>query len=521
MISLAKRPIVHVVSIFCLGLILFTIGLQSQEIIGFESRFYLFAKEMWQQGLAWFPTTYHQAYPDYPATTTILIYWVSKCLGGLNKLTAVLPSASAAAMTMVWTYLIGALYHWRWGLMAVFFMLLTNTFLMEARTISPDQYIAMVTAACFYLAMSANIFQKSKRLYFIPVLLLFGFACRGPIGLVVPAGVLFVFYAIDREGKKLIIFCLVALMTLILACAILLGAAYHVGGQAMMQAVWQMEVSGRLQDADLPWYFYFVESIGAYALAYPLAILVIIGVGLRETDKEKIIQKLLGWMLIILIGLSIPAGKKIRYVLAMTPAIALMSAYLFIHPWENKYLIVLRKIVFWLCDCLPLLLCLAVTFILPKQFWADIFYMKVILIFLFLQLLCLISRKNEMIVLGVSALTFVLSYILIVEPINLKLNHTKDFVTTVELARHQQHAALVFYHESPDAMPIKYVVNMSTDEMPVFIENPEQLAQFKAPAFFVTDLEYYSKIPISILKTIKIIATGRIGHDPVVVFSVG
>src|SRR3989344_2953414 len=101
--------------IFCLGLLVFTIGLSNQEIIRFEARFYLFAVEMWRHGLTWFPTTYQQPYPDYPVTGTLFIYLFSKLFGNLNKLTAVLPSAIASAMVLATTYLIGALHSRRWG----------------------------------------------------------------------------------------------------------------------------------------------------------------------------------------------------------------------------------------------------------------------------------------------------------------------------------------------------------------------------------------------------------------------
>ena len=62
----------EVLAIFAVSLFIFTWNVSTQEVIGFESRFYLFALEMWRHGLSWFPTTYHKPYPDYPVTSTIL-----------------------------------------------------------------------------------------------------------------------------------------------------------------------------------------------------------------------------------------------------------------------------------------------------------------------------------------------------------------------------------------------------------------------------------------------------------------
>src|SRR5436853_4703271 len=117
------RQLCILTGLFFFSLILFTWGISSQEVIGFESRFYLFAQEMWQNGPSWFPTTYHEPYPDYPGLSTFLIYLSARAAGSLNKLAAIFPSAVAAALTVVMTYAIGALHSKRWGICAVFLLL--------------------------------------------------------------------------------------------------------------------------------------------------------------------------------------------------------------------------------------------------------------------------------------------------------------------------------------------------------------------------------------------------------------
>ncbi len=451
--------------IFCVGAIVFTVGLSHQEIIGFESRFYLFALEMWRHGPSWFPTTYQQPYPDYPVTATFLIYLTAHMLGGLNKLAAVLPSALAAAMTLSVTYLIGALHNRRWGFYAVLFLLFTNTFLSEARTISLDQYTTLITVLCFYL-----VYQK-RSLWFVLPLLVLGFAFRGPIGLVIPTGVLCVYYLLEKDVKKLLFIGCASVFLLGICSAILFMLAYHVGGMAFVQDVVRMEIVGRIHDIDVPpYYFYFVESIGAYAITFPLGILIFLGLGSQLFKKNlpvdlQFMQKLLGWVLVILIGLSIPADKKIRYILPMAPALALFCAYLFMAIQEKKYFFYLRRI----------------------------FY--------------------------IVTLTFVLIFLLVVEPINIKLNRTRDFVEQIEKLRHSRHAQLVFYQESADGLPIKYVVNMQHEEKPIFIQNPKELLRSKQPAFFITRTEYFLQIPKSISGKFHEVQRGKLGHMDVVVFS--
>ncbi|MGB5180232.1 MAG: hypothetical protein WBP44_16065, partial [Gammaproteobacteria bacterium] len=44
-------------------LLLFITGIWNQGYIGFETRFALFAREMFADGPGWFPTSYGQPYP--------------------------------------------------------------------------------------------------------------------------------------------------------------------------------------------------------------------------------------------------------------------------------------------------------------------------------------------------------------------------------------------------------------------------------------------------------------------------
>ncbi|RDE49615.1 MAG: glycosyltransferase, partial [Candidatus Accumulibacter meliphilus] len=134
------------------GLLLFTLGLWGQEFVGFETRFAVFAKEMLRAGVSIFPKTYGEPYPDYPATSTLLIWLGSLPLGEVTKFTAILPTAIASALNLALTYRLLSYVSRQWAFVAVCFELLTATFLVEARAISLDQMLATITLACFILA---------------------------------------------------------------------------------------------------------------------------------------------------------------------------------------------------------------------------------------------------------------------------------------------------------------------------------------------------------------------------------
>jgi 4-amino-4-deoxy-L-arabinose transferase-like glycosyltransferase len=500
--------------IFFAGLIAFTLGLNHQEIIGFESRFYLFALEMWRQGFTGFPTTYQEPYPDYPVTSTAFIYLTAKVVGALNKWVAVFPSAVAAASTLSATYLIGALENRRTGWYATGFLLFTLAFLTEARTISLDMYVTAVTAWSFYFAYTR---KKVIPWFALGLLLMLGFAIRGPIGIIIPSSVLFVVYYREIEPKYLIILAFFILSVFFVCSAILLSTAYHVGGSHFMQYVLQMEISGRMEvNRTPPAYFYFVESIGAYAITYPLAMLIFIGTFpelIKKNASRQIhfLRKFIMWVLIIMIGLSIPADKKVRYILAIAPGLALISASLFI-VHQNKFLVIVKKCFYFICGIFPGL-CIAALLLLYRQ-KIELNYDVLFAIFSVIQLLVIIFRNKDT-NFFLAVLSFFLVNYFILEKINLDSNQTRSFVEQIENLREKQQAKLGFYREGKDGLAIKYLVNMPHEENPLFIADLNSLPA--SSLFLIASEENFNAIHNK--KSLRIMGYGKIGHDKVVVFS--
>lgn len=516
------------VLLFVGSLCLFLIGIRPHEIIGFETRFYLFAMEMFHNGPTWFPTTYGKYYPDYPVLSTYFIYLLAKLIGTLNKFIAVLPSAIAASIAVCTTYLIGALHSRRYGIIAASFLLMTNMFVMEARTISTDQYIVMVTTLAFYCVYSADVLQRYSRLMWLPFILLFGMACRGPIGFIIPASVVSTFYILEKDLKKFFLFSSVALVFLSIGGAILFYIAKHVGGDQFVNEVWRLQVANRLENAWLPWYFYFTESMGAYAITYPIAILGLLGWGSflvekNQTRETKFIWKLIGWVLVILIGLSIPAGKKIRYVLAIAPALALLSAALFTFHYKNKFLFVLRTLVRLFCVCLPTLalttVVIAYVVLTRKALNVEIYYRIAIALFFVLQCYMFCARRNDLKIFLAAAVTFIMIYITVVEPINFYLDRTRIFVASVEVLRNTQQANLYFYHEDPDGLPIKYLANANQLLQPHFIYSAPDLKKLHDKNIIITSKEYFATLPASIIQHARILFLGNLGREPMIVFT--
>lgn len=517
---------INFIFLFTLSLLLFTLGLGSQEITGFDSRFYLFVQEMFRYGLSWFPMTYHQPYPDYPASSTFIIYLASLFFGGLNKWVAVLPTAILAAMTVSMTYLIGSLHDKHYGYCAAVFVLLTSAFVKSARSISLDMYPVVIATLCFYLLHSAEIKNKPAREFWVYPLLLLSFVFRGPIGLVIPAGVVCAYYLLAKNFRKLLVAGGIAFLSLAACTALLLALAYHEGGLVFMQNVLRMEVLGRMDNPFLPKYFYLSNSFKSYALIYPLAFLVLLAVLRNACLNKKLLLQLFAYAMVILIGMSIPDDKKIRYVLAMTPAIALIAAL----PFSASGLVFLRALIRRFLLVFPLILLLlfiAASYSMKRpEYFFFIHFRAIIFILAALQMVNLIAlffcvdiKIREKIILTLAATSFMTVHIMVAEPVQLAIDKSRDFVASIEAKRLQKGARLVFYRELPDGLPIKYLINMNSNDQPEFIPEEQALLKYEKTAFFVASTSYYNELPKDIAQKFSVLAENTLGHVRVIVFT--
>lgn len=501
---------------------------------------------MWDQGLSFFPTTYHQPYPDYSSASTLLIYVFAKVLGDMNKLAAVLPTALAAASTIIFTYLIAQSYSKRWGLYAVFFLLMTVSFLHDARSITLDMYTTLFTTICFYMLLLSDLKNKPKMSLWIYPFLVLGFIFRGPIGLIIPTSVVISYYLVDAKYKKLLVTGAYAFLLLMICSIILCVVAYIEGGSHFIEDVLRMQCIGRMSDHYFPVHFYFVHSLSNYALSFPISIIVIIQLAFSYFSKSKfilrpavpigqdnlnahfdsrILLKLLAWATIIIIGMSIPGDKKTRYILPFVPAIALLASYVLVASPAEKILFYCRNILFKFLFCFPIIF-IALTicvyaYVNNHHLNLHINYFFTILCLLAIGCanLLLFSRKT-IIVFG-ATISFVITFISIIEPITLYVDRAHDFVIKVEHQRLQHKNDLIFYLEHPDGLPIKYLINMPHREYPQFIQSQHDLLNFSHSAYFVTSEHSFMELPNNIKAKFDIVAKDKVGHVDVVVFQKG
>ena len=491
-----------------LGLLLFTFGLWNQPFVGFDARFALFAQEMWRHGPSLFPTTYGEPYPDYPSTSTVLIWLVSHPFGTVTKLSAVLPTALAAALNLTITYRLLASFSRQWAILAVGFEILTVTFLAEARSISLDQMVATVTLLSFYLTYTGCRDQQPARLRWLPVLLIAGFAIRGPLGAVIPAGVVCSYYLLSAQWHRLLVFAATAALVLAVCWAVLLGAADHFYGGDFARDVIHMQVTGRVEASEHPQHWYYLtSSFGNYALAYPVAMMAVLLLTTTQLnffgnpphdDTRYFLIFLIGWVLVVIVGLSIPDAKKARYLLPIVPAIAALAAYPLRADDEvrkQRALHFFAMVMERLFLILPLLVMIGVAFA-NRYAHKDAAQPQLSFPLIFVLLVCYqtvalvvqqraknASRTTGLLLVAVLTVWTVNS--LIVEPVGLQLHDTRKFVQKVEALRQQRQGDISFFRVGKDAAAIKYLVNLDYDLRPYFFSESAAVDAYRGGASYL------------------------------------
>lgn len=324
-------------AIFILAFIVLAVLQYKPAVLNYTTRFVDFAEYMLAHGVTLFPIADDlQPYPDYTVLNTLLVYLVSLPFGRVSILSMGLPFCVAAALMLVFVYKLGALHEKKWGAYAVVFALFTWSFLDGVNSLALDIYPALFTVMCFYLAYAGQL--HPHRFHVLPVLLglALGFAFRGPIGLIGPAGVVASYYLLSRQWRLLVVFCLLAGLVLAAGITVLSGAAYLQGGQAFVQEVLVMQGLGRFGTDHAPrYYFYFSAGLLTYGVTAFIALNVIIKKGKHFLDRSpapatQMLLYLTGWLLVVIVLFTIPSSKKARYILSITPAISLLAAYIFV-----------------------------------------------------------------------------------------------------------------------------------------------------------------------------------------------
>lgn len=479
----------------------FVAGIWNQPFIDFEVRFALFAKEMLRNGISLFPTTYGRPYADYPVTSTLLIYGFAKLFGFFNKFVAILPTALAATGVVTLSFLLLARYSLLWALGCICLEWATFTFLSESRSISLDQMMALVCIATFYLIHTAEQRSVQRTRFGIIALFIAGFLIRGPIGVILPNAVLASHLWLNKGFKAFLAWSTAAVAVIVVLWALQLGLAWQQGGPDFVSDVIRMQVTERMSLEDYePFYYYFTSSFGNYAPSFPLFMLVCVALFWNrkhffQTPHYRLVLSLMLWVALILVGLSIPHTKKVRYLVPMLPALCAVVAYplaVSVSPRLTTFLKISLSCYPAFLACI-LLYGKSVATAHGITFPAG--YTATLVILLSLQCGIIVTwiwqRAQSVQVASLfiaAALASWTTWSVVAAPTLEKMHNTADFVMKAEQIRANQPAPLVFYKIGKDGMAIKYMVNLEHAELPQFAHSEEALAFIPKPVYLLMEV---------------------------------
>lgn len=421
------------VIIFALGLLLFSLSLIQQVFYGQESHLILLAQDITKQGWQLFPSIDGVRAANQPGTAAAILQLIYLPTGQLSRFTATLPSAICSALTLSFIYLIAAPHSRKWGFCALLFALFTYLFTFSARSAGVAPYLMLITTACFYLAYAKDVYLFSAKIWWLILLCMLGFLVCGPIGYLIPTCVVGSYYLLAKRWQSFSIFIVAALLVFIALSWLYLRFAYLAGGEHFLAQILSAQLAGNTPDTTIkPFTYYGWRSLSWYALSYPIAIIVLLGLlskvfKLECGKRMKLIQYLAIWVMIILVIYSLQPHKQIQRLLPMVPAIALIAGYLFVDEEQTAWVYGIRKVFAFFLFITPFIsafLCLGAKNLARHRLHENFHvpYVVVFSLLLFLQLVAIAyglakhKSRKECMGLLVATLSFLVVFILVVEP---------------------------------------------------------------------------------------------------------
>ena len=252
----------------------------------------------------------------------ILTYWFiiasSKLLnkGEVTEFTARFPFAICGILCVIVVYLLGELlYNHLTGFLAGLFLIFTNEFVLTARKSIPDMALCLFITLSLYL-FSLAYFREEKIFYiFAWISCAFSFLAKGPVGIVIPALIVFIYLLAERG-----LYAFSVKYNLIGAVVFLLMALpwfLMVGKEFSYNFFLYHNIKHFFKGLDhvKPWYFYFIASLFPYSPPM-LFVPACIGGGFLFPGV---------WFLTVFLFFTLAAAKRVVYLLPMAPAISLIA----------------------------------------------------------------------------------------------------------------------------------------------------------------------------------------------------
>ncbi|HEY3278455.1 MAG TPA: glycosyltransferase family 39 protein [Syntrophorhabdaceae bacterium] len=294
-----------------------------------EPRQAIMAREMMERHDYIHPYLNGKPYLEKPPFYPWMIIIASKISGSLNEFSSRVPAALSATGLVLATFWAGSVMLSPWGGFLAASILATNyQFLSNARESVMDMTFAFfigLTIVLAYLAMT-----KGRRILFILAFLPAALATltKGPAGLVIPAGVMFVLMLMRKEMKRFF-------LPLVFGSLLSLAAAsiwFFLAGEAYIKEfIFRQNITRYTNAFDhiesFAYYFHkLFFNFMPWALFLPFA--------LYHGVKKKYWMPFI-WFAVTFLFFEISSSKRAIYLLSLYPACALLTAFYIRDKWKD------------------------------------------------------------------------------------------------------------------------------------------------------------------------------------------
>jgi 4-amino-4-deoxy-L-arabinose transferase-like glycosyltransferase len=279
------------------------------------------------------PTIDGQIFAEKPPLYFWLALTSSRLLGNVTEFTLRVPSSLAGIAGVLLVYLLVLPYsnRLRARLAAVVFGT-TYIVVWSARSIQMD---LLLTTCCLATILAVvRVLDDDARLRragwaLAGVAAGLGFLTKGPVGIIIPGVVLFLYLVATNRLSKLTIknlaTCAAAFLLITLPWVLVLLSR---GETALLHEVFYRQNVLRVAapwDHQAPWWYYlreFWNDMAPWSFFVPLA-LVMPG---RDADERKLDRLALVWIVGVVLFFSLSPSKRSPYILPLAPAVAILVA---------------------------------------------------------------------------------------------------------------------------------------------------------------------------------------------------
>jgi 4-amino-4-deoxy-L-arabinose transferase-like glycosyltransferase len=289
----------------------------------------------------------------------VLLYWLQMASYrsfGVNEFAARLPSALAAMLNVLIVYeLARRMFDFRAGLLAAIALASCMEFCMLAHAATPDSTMLLFTVLTFYLFWIGS--RNGGRAWFVPTGMAAGLAVmtKGPIGILLPEAVIFLYLLWNRELKRLLDWRVVWGFMAFLAVA----APWYAIVTLETRGAWIKQFIGTenvgrfltpMEQHKGP-IFYHLISVTVLFAPWSVFLVPTLWYGAKEAriqtlpdessagDPRRACRFLGCWALVYLVFFSLAATKLPNYVFGIYPALAILTGR-FLERWRSGTLIV-------------------------------------------------------------------------------------------------------------------------------------------------------------------------------------